>query len=144
MLKKFRQLMNKDEKGFTLVELLAVIVILGIIAAIAIPSIANVVENSKKDAVIRTAEQAVEAYRLMETSEGVDTEQTLAQLADAGYLENRDGFTGSVTPADVKDDDDTATGETTYSVTVTSEDYTISGNVEDLSREQVEDAPAEN
>ncbi|WP_345239927.1 prepilin-type N-terminal cleavage/methylation domain-containing protein [Pontibacillus salipaludis] len=142
MLKKFRQLMNKDEKGFTLVELLAVIVILGIIAAIAIPSIANVVENSKKDAVIRTAEQAVEAYRLMETSEGVDTEQTLAQLAEAGYLENREGFTGSVIPSEVTNDDGDATGETTYSVSVTSEDYTISGNVEDLTREGVTDAPA--
>lgn len=38
--------MNK--KGFTLVELLAVIVILAIILAIAIPSITSLIENSKK------------------------------------------------------------------------------------------------
>ncbi|MCD5323734.1 MULTISPECIES: prepilin-type N-terminal cleavage/methylation domain-containing protein [Pontibacillus] len=139
MLKKFRQLMNKDEKGFTLVELLAVIVILGIIAAIAIPSIANVVENSKKDAVIRTAEQAVEAYRLMETSEGVDTEKTLEELATAGYLENREGFTGSVTPSTATDADGASTGETTYTVTVSSEKYTVSGDVSSLDRGSVGD-----
>jgi type IV pilus assembly protein PilA len=40
----------KNQKGLTLVELLAVIVILGIIAAIAIPSIGGIIDNSKKNA----------------------------------------------------------------------------------------------
>jgi len=40
----------KNEKGLTLIELLAVIVLLGIIAAIAVPSIGGVIENSKKNA----------------------------------------------------------------------------------------------
>ena len=46
-MKKFLQKRLKNEKGLTLVELLAVIVILGIIAAIAIPSIGNIVENTR-------------------------------------------------------------------------------------------------
>ena len=37
----------KNQKGLTLIELLAVIVILGIIAAIAIPSIGNIIQNTK-------------------------------------------------------------------------------------------------
>ena len=44
---------NKEEKikkGFTLVELLAVIVILAIILAIAIPSITGIIENQRKSA----------------------------------------------------------------------------------------------
>ncbi len=44
MLKRF----IRNEKGLTLIELLAVIVILGIIAAIAIPSIGAIIDNSKK------------------------------------------------------------------------------------------------
>lgn len=37
----------KNEKGLTLIELLAVIVILAIIAAIAIPAIGNIIQNTR-------------------------------------------------------------------------------------------------
>ena len=53
----------------TLVELLAVIVILGIIGAIAVPSIAGIIDNSKKDAHIANAEQLVGAARLAVAAE---------------------------------------------------------------------------
>ncbi|CAG7648275.1 type II secretion system protein [Paenibacillus allorhizosphaerae] len=49
MLTKKWKLM-KNQKGLTLVELLAVIVILGVIAAIAIPSIGGVIKSSKLNA----------------------------------------------------------------------------------------------
>ena len=62
-MKKLRRLF-KNQKGFTLVELLAVIVILGIIAAIAIPSIGNIIDNSKEDAHEANAEMVVSAARL--------------------------------------------------------------------------------
>lgn len=54
-MKKFlKQLLNKrlnNEKGLTLIELLAVIVILAIIAAIAVPAIGNIINNSEIKAV---------------------------------------------------------------------------------------------
>lgn len=47
----FKKLLNKkllkNQKGLTLIELLAVIVILAIVAAIAIPAIGNIIENSR-------------------------------------------------------------------------------------------------
>ncbi len=49
----------KNEKGLSLVELLAVIVILAIVAAIAIPAIGNIIENSRAKAEISDAIQVL-------------------------------------------------------------------------------------
>ena len=83
----------KNQKGLTLIELLAVIVILGIIAAIAVPSIGGIIENSKKDAHVANAQQMIHSARLAVVGEnllaGGDTIQyiPLAYLEDNGYLE---------------------------------------------------------
>jgi len=47
------------KKGFTLVELLAVIVVLGVILAIAIPNAINIIEKARIDAIIRNEEVLV-------------------------------------------------------------------------------------
>ena len=46
----------KNNKGFTLVETIAVIIILGVILSIAVPSITNVVKSTNKNRMISDAE----------------------------------------------------------------------------------------
>lgn len=63
MIKRVKGFIN-NQKGLTLVELLAVIVILGIIAAIAVPSIGGLIDNTKKDAHLANAQQLISSAKL--------------------------------------------------------------------------------
>lgn len=51
------------KKGFTLIELLAVVLVLGIIAVIAVPSISKLIDKGKKDALLTTANNLVDATK---------------------------------------------------------------------------------
>ncbi|MEK6454894.1 type II secretion system protein [Caldifermentibacillus hisashii] len=59
-----RMKLLKNQKGMTLVELLAVLVIIGIIAAIAVPMIGNVIQNSKERAVLSDASSIISGAQL--------------------------------------------------------------------------------
>ncbi|WP_368974246.1 type II secretion system protein [Caldifermentibacillus hisashii] len=76
----------KNEKGMTLVELLAVLVIIGIIAAITIPLIGNVIENSRNKATVSEAVNIIEAAKLANANTTKTTEYTKSNLGD--YLDN--------------------------------------------------------
>ncbi|MDO4963263.1 MAG: leucine-rich repeat domain-containing protein [bacterium] len=62
------------DKGFTLIELLAVIVILAIIALIAVPIIIDIIEDSKKEALKRSAENYLKAVELSIAKENLNGE----------------------------------------------------------------------
>lgn len=82
-MKKFIQNKLKEQKGLTLIELLAVIVIIAIIAAIAIPAIGSLIENSRNGAVKSDYQNALSA-------------------ANIYFTENPQGETPATTPPTVK------------------------------------------
>jgi general secretion pathway protein G len=57
--------MKKNDEGFTLVELLIVIVILGILAAVVVFAVSGITNNAEENACeteLRTVQTGVEAY----------------------------------------------------------------------------------
>jgi len=86
-MKKYLQ-KKLNQKGLTLVELLAVIVILGIIAAIAVPAIGNIIENTKYNAVKADALNALSAANLYYAEQPKETSVKVVDLVAGGYLDN--------------------------------------------------------
>lgn len=83
-IKRFR-----NERGLTLVELLAVIVILAIVAIIAFVFIGGIIENSKQDAHIANAQQIISAAKIHEATGGKlgSKESTIEQLQQSNHLD---------------------------------------------------------
>jgi type IV pilus assembly protein PilA len=76
---------KRNKKGFTLVELVVVVAILGILAALAVPRFMGTQDNAKKqthNANVRTIESALSLYV---AEEGKYT-TAISDLVTAGYL----------------------------------------------------------
>ena len=78
-----------SKKGFTLVELLAVIVIMGILMMVAIPSISRVIENSRKDTFVDIAKSYADAAKTLLTADTLTCEGTVASAGTSCISRSR-------------------------------------------------------
>lgn len=88
----------KNQKGLTLIELLAVIVILAIIAAIAIPAIGNIISNSKDKAILSDAAGVLAGAKIAITDGACGDPSQGTVTCDNKVLE--DVFDGKLNPED--------------------------------------------
>jgi type IV pilus assembly protein PilA len=86
-LAKFIKGVGRDKKGFTLVELMAVLAVLSIIAAIAVPRFTGTIETAKLKADMASALIIARAAEQLWLDEGKDEDETYTeeQLVD-GYV----------------------------------------------------------
>lgn len=89
---------TRNQKGFTLVELLIVVIILGILAAVVIPQFNNAASESKESALVAnlaTVRQAIEMYKVQHNDDFPAT----AGLADLTTATDVDGTVNAATGA---------------------------------------------
>lgn len=82
----------KNQKGMTLIELMAVVVILGILAAVAGTAIMNSFDKSKTNAdatSVKVIQEAAQRYVMDKNpADTALTDITIQKLVDEGYLES--------------------------------------------------------
>jgi len=118
-------MMNRSKKAFTLLELIVVVVVLGILALVAVPSFKGVIDNTRGSVAEQTARSiARDANALAAFNTGAATNETSnanidAATAEANLLE-ADGWTVDTAEANGADITLAKNGETTtYCISVT-------------------------
>ncbi len=82
--------MKKSQKGFTLVELVVVIAIIGVLAAILVPSMLNYVKKSRlktANSNAKTAYNAATEYVADQETKGHGPASSIASLAAVSYID---------------------------------------------------------
>ncbi len=99
----------KNQKGFTLIEIMVVVIILGLLAGLVLPRILGQEEKAKVEAAkvqIRSLEDALDAYKLDNgfyptTDQGLDA---LIRKPEAGRIPNKWREGGYLKPARIPKD----------------------------------------
>ena len=76
---------QQNQSGFTLIELLAVITIMGILMMVAIPAVSRTIENSRRDTFKNTALSYLDAVKTSIAADEVKCGSDIISAAPTGY-----------------------------------------------------------
>ena len=142
----FNKLLKKrlgNEKGLTLIELLAVIVILAIVAAIAIPAIGNIINNSEIKAAKADALNILNAANIYVTDNpSVTTITHTAAPTGAATKFTPDDFKNSIQSLGVFDEVDFTITITDGKVSIGADDVPAGGKFLDFNAASIDDINA--
>ena len=131
---------NLNKKGFTLVELLSVIVILSVIVLIATNAVVPMADSAKKQVLAMEANTLVKAAQTLyvQNSSSSSACYTYDELMNSGLIEkDDDSYRGSIS---IEVD---GNGKYTYKIWLSNGQYMINGITPDVTSDDVE-ASAEN
>ena len=131
---------NLNKKGFTLVELLSVIVILSVIVLIATNAVVPMADSAKKQVLAMEANTLVKAAQTLyvQNSSSNSACYSYDELINSGLIEkDDDSYTGSIS---IEVD---SNGKYTYKIWLSNGQYMINGVTPDVTSDDVE-ASAEN
>ena len=79
----------KKKKGFTLIELMAVIAIIAILAAVLVPTVSGYINRTKKSNIVVQSRNVL--YYILSSGEHIDNNSKLKELIDKGLLDDYEG-----------------------------------------------------
>lgn len=132
----------KNNKGFTLVELLAVIVVLAVIILIAMPAVMSAMDKARKNALVT---EIAEIGKIAQTAYADDSMGTgitsicynLEYLVENGYLDKKlDGYTGEVYLSV-----DPQTGKVSSEITISNGIYKYNGAISGATADALQSGP---
>jgi len=109
----------KSKKGFTLVEIMIVVVIIGLLAAMAIPAFQKVRETSQEKAITNNLRQLASAADQYFLEHGVTTITSAELVGTDSYVKSIDAVAGENYPTNITQGTDLSTDSGAVNVTLT-------------------------